>query len=241
LKRNTVVLRKGKMFAGKHLRQAQGEQLPRSRANESSSGSQRGKFHSGYQEFSATFHGKRFKGKIAFPGKHYIENAGAVLACSSFLDIDTDDLLEGISSFKGTARRFDVLQKRPAVVIDDYAHHPSEIKATLMGAKELYPKKTIVVIFQPHMFSRTESFLDKFARSFELADEVGIMEIYSSAREAKGSVSSKDLVRALNEQHSRVRYLKDHKAAGQFLNFMKKRSNNVVLLMGAGDIYEIAS
>lgn len=198
----------------------------------------KGKF-AGFQKFTATFHGKRLKGKIAFPGKHYVENAGAVLACSRFLDIDTGDLLEGISSFKGTARRFDILQKRPAIVIDDYAHHPSEIKATLMGVKDFYPKKNIVVIFQPHMFSRTESFMDKFARSFELADEVGIMEIYSSAREARGSVSSKDLVRALNEHHNRVRHLKDHKAAGQFLNFMKKRSNNVVLLMGAGNVNNI--
>ncbi|MDP3880914.1 MAG: UDP-N-acetylmuramate--L-alanine ligase [bacterium] len=201
----------------------------------------KGKLRSGAQHFTATLHGKKLKGKIAFPGKHYIENAGAVLACSSFLDADSDDLLKGIASFKGTARRFEILHRKPALIIDDYAHHPSEIKATLMGTRELYPKKNIVVIFQPHMFSRTESLMDKFARAFELADEVGIMEIFSSARESKGNVSSKDLVRALNEHHSRVRYLKDHKVAKQFLNFMKNRSNNVVLLMGAGDVYEIAN
>ena len=103
----------------------------------------------------------------------------------------------------------------------------------------MYPEKKIAVVFQPHMYSRTAALLDAFARSFSDADIVGVTEIFASARESSGPVSGKDLASRTKKYHHNVTYIKDVVAGRQFVKRFTK-SGNVVVLMGAGDIYKLA-
>ncbi|MEZ4156678.1 MAG: UDP-N-acetylmuramate--L-alanine ligase [Candidatus Paceibacterota bacterium] len=162
----------------------------------------------GKQMFHTVFHAQKRAGKLSFVGKHMIANAGAAILAGEFIRANRKGLYDGIATFPGTARRFEYLKKtKNEVLIDDYAHHPSEIRATLAGARALYPEKKICAIFQPHMFSRTEKLLADFSKAFIDADTVGIMHVYASAREARGDVSSKDLVFGITKQHKDVRLL----------------------------------
>lgn len=174
--------------------------------------------------------------KINFPGETYMLNAIAAIAAAQKLGIPLMGSSKALSSFPGTRRRFEILEKTAEyVLIDDYAHHPTEIQKTLEGARKFYLNQKIIAIFQPHTFSRTKLLLEDFAKSFKEADEVGIMPVYASAREAKGDVGSKELAEQAQKYHSNVTYLKDRKAAVNFLR-EKQKNQNVILLMGAGDV-----
>jgi UDP-N-acetylmuramate--alanine ligase len=181
---------------------------------------------------------------VSFPGKQYILNSAAALATARLLGADRLKEVEAIKTFPGTARRLEVVKKatksQPAIIIDDYAHHPTAIRITLEGICKLYSDRKIVAIFQPHMFSRTAALLDEFAKSFSVADEVGLMEIYPSARETSGPVSGKDLAEKAKQYHEHVTYLKDIEAGKHFVKrFLDKKV--VIVLMGAGDVNSIAS
>ena len=196
------------------------------------------------QMFHIVFTDKHFAlANIAFPGKQYIANAAAALATARLLKADRQKSVAAVASFPGTARRLEILKKptkdEPAMIIDDYAHHPTAIKITLEGIAKMYPKKKLIVVFQPHMFSRTAALLDDFAKSFTLADEVGLMEIYPSAREVSGPVSGKDLATKAKQYHKRVTYLKDMDAGKQFVKQFLKH-DCVIVLMGAGDVNRLA-
>ncbi|PIR88750.1 MAG: UDP-N-acetylmuramate--L-alanine ligase [Candidatus Harrisonbacteria bacterium CG10_big_fil_rev_8_21_14_0_10_44_23] len=219
-KRSDLVLENEGVFHDKHIRQAQCKQL----------------FHGLFNK------GKKLRGVLKFPGKHQIANAGAVLATAKSLKWPVYRTLDALKEFSGTARRFEVLRKykNGAIVIDDYAHHPTAIKKTLEAARSLYPKKKIIAIFQPHMFSRTEALLEDFATAFSDADEVGIMEIYASAREKSGKVSGRTLTAHAKEHHRFVNYLKNSAEAKKFLNLATKK-DAAVLLMGAGDVYKLTA
>ena len=135
------------------------------------------------QLFTVLFSGKKFKGRIPFVGKQYVLNSGAVFSVAMLIGLDPEAVLAGIASFPGTARRLETIKKgKDYLIIDDYAHHPTAIDITLEGVRAMYPKRRIVAVFQPHMFSRTQALIEQFARSFKSADEVGVMEIYPSAR-----------------------------------------------------------
>ena len=118
-------------------------------------------------------------------------NSLAVIAVAYFEKIDGDLVRKELLSFKGVKRRF--TEKQVVTIIDDYAHHPSEITATLDAARQKYPGRELVAVFQPHTFSRTIAYQDDFAKSLELADKVYLTEIFASAREAAGDISSSDL------------------------------------------------
>ncbi len=187
------------------------------------------------------FAGKQneWRAKIGFPGQQYILNSGAAFIAALQLGAKPADCIKAIATFPGTTRRLDVLKKKPGLVIDDYAHHPTAIRVTLNGIRRMYPEKKIVVIFQPHMYSRTAMLLDAFARSFSDADIVGVTEIFASAREFSGPVSGKDLATQTKKFHRNVTYIKDDAAGRRFVKRFTKASN-VVVLMGAGDVYKLA-
>lgn len=192
------------------------------------------------QVFHISFNGKQYKGTIPFAGKQYVLNTGAAFGVAMLLGITPEKALAAISSFPGTARRLEVIRKnKQCTIIDDYAHHPTAIHITLEGVRALYPKKKIVAVFQPHMFSRTEALLEPFAKSFGFADEVGIMEIYASARETSGPVSGRDLAARTKFYHRRVTYLPTMEAGKQYV---KRRAKNgtIIVLMGAGNVNELA-
>lgn len=178
---------------------------------------------------------------IQLSGKHNISNALAVIATCVEMGVDLVDIRKYLPEFAGTARRMQVLGKfNGATIIDDYAHHPTEIKATLAGAREKYGKKNIKVIFHPHTFTRTKAFLDDFATSFEDADEVIILDIYGSAREEHGGVHSRDLVKKILQNHDNafLQYISNLKGCEKYLRESIER-DDIVILMGAGDVFKI--
>lgn len=176
---------------------------------------------------------------LAVPGRHNQINAAAVLAVGEQLKLDQKCLLESLKNYQGTCRRFERLGSfKRAEIIDDYAHHPEEIKATLKAAREKYPHKNRICVFHPHTFTRTKALLEGFSQSFADADQVVVLDIYGSAREKQGGIHSRDLVAAISRYHREVAYIPDIPAA---FDFLKERlsEKDVLIVMGAGDVNKL--
>ena len=194
------------------------------------------------QKFSVKFKEKDLgEFEISLVGKHNVSNAVAAISICQKLNLDLEKVRDALKNFQGIARRFEFIGERNgAILIDDYGHHPEEIKVTLKGAREIYPEKNIIAVFQPHSYSRTEALLEDFAQSFDHADEVIIIDIYGSAREYSGNVSSKDLADLINKyDHEKAHYLP---VAQDAVHFLQDRigENNVILCIGAGNGREVA-
>ncbi|MBI4064953.1 UDP-N-acetylmuramate--L-alanine ligase [Candidatus Gottesmanbacteria bacterium] len=191
-----------------------------------------------------TFYSLKQKGKkiasfsLRVTGKHNALNgAAAAIACHT-LGLSWEKIETGLLGFTGTKRRFEKLgEKRGILYYDDYAHHPKEIEATLSGARLWYPKRRIIAVFQPHTYSRTKALLKEFGRSFYGADRVLVSDIYASARESDTmEVTSQVLVDEINKDKTTTFYAK---GAIEVISYLKKevRPNDIVIFMGAGDIY----
>ena len=168
-------------------------------------------------------------------------NAAAVVAVCLKLNLNREKIKETLENFQGTARRFDFIGKSQsgALLFDDYGHHPEEIKATLKATREIYPEKNLITIFHPHSYSRTEALLQEFAQSFDEADKVIILDIYGSARESGGKVSSKDLVNLINKYNrDKAEYIPTIQEAYEFLKD-KIGEKDLILSIGAGNSWEI--
>lgn len=177
---------------------------------------------------------------LSVNGRHNVLNATAALALADYLGLDRHYAKEVFETFKGAKRRFEIKGERNGVtVIDDYAHHPTEIAATLAGARERYPEKRLVAVFQPHTFSRTLNLFTEFAQAFTGADMVIITDIFSSAREQDGGeVSSGLLTEEIKKYHPKVYYRPTLEQVYDYL-VPQLRSGDVLLTMGAGDVYKI--
>lgn len=197
---------------------------------------------SGYVEsFKIYYQGKSlgtFELKLA--GRYNAQNAVSAVALGRALGIGMGGIKKALSEFSGTARRFECLgQKNGALLVDDYGHHPEEVKAVLSSARKLYPRKNLIVVFHPHSFTRTEALLSEFAASFTDANEVIVLDIYGSAREKRGKVSSKDLVDLINKYDSgKAVYLSKIKDAVDYLK-NKIGRDDIVLTLGAGNVWEV--
>jgi UDP-N-acetylmuramate--alanine ligase len=194
-----------------------------------------------YQKFEVIYCGKNLgEFKTQLVGDHNILNASAVIVVCHELNLDLVKISEAMKNFQGTSRRFEYIgQRNGAILIDDYGHHPEEIKATLRGARGIYPQKNLVAIFHPHSYSRTETFLQEFAQSFDDADQVFVLDIYGSAREKSGNISSMDLVNLINKySRGKAEYIPTIK---EMVEFLKDRinSDDVVLSIGAGNVFEV--
>lgn len=193
----------------------------------------------GMQTMQMLFNGKQYKATIPFAGKQYVLNSGAAFAVAAMLGVNPKKIVAALATFPGTARRLETVKKgKDFIIIDDYAHHPTAINITLEGVRALYPKRHIVAVFQPHMFSRTQALLEPFAKSFTHANEVGIMEIYPSARETSGPVNGRDLAARTKFYHHRVTYLPTMESGKQYVK-QRAKNNNVIVLMGAGNVNEL--
>lgn len=182
---------------------------------------------------------------IQMPGRHNIYNALAVIAAAIELGVDLVDIRKHLEGFTGTARRMQIMGEfRGSIIIDDYAHHPTEVKATLEALKTNYPGKFLRIIFHPHTYTRTKALLDDFAKSFSGASEVAIVDIYGSAREVQGGVSSQDLVDKVCEYNEangieqKVLNIHTLPEVEEYLRDNVERGE-VVALMGAGDIFRV--
>ncbi len=195
---------------------------------------------SGHQQ-SFVVDGHRYT--IHVPGDFNIYNALAVIAYARYLAITPKAIQAGLDQFTGTWRRFELVGKyRDADVISDYAHHPTAITSTLKAAREWYPNRRILIVFQPHQHNRTKRLFNGFTAAFDQADLTIVQEIYDVAgREAAEdqSISSHDLVQAIEQRGKMVIYSKDNKHSLQLLA-EHVEANDVVLIVGAGDIYRVA-
>ena len=161
-------------------------------------------------------------------GEHNVLNTLAVIAVSYFEKIDLGKVKQELSTFKGVKRRFTEKTVADMVIIDDYAHHPHEIRATLDAARQQYPNKKLIAVFQPHTFTRTIALMDDFAKSLNIADQVYLTDIFGSIRENSGNVSSADLGKKITK-------------GGEVLKLdnmspLLDYHDAVVIFMGAGDI-----
>jgi UDP-N-acetylmuramate--alanine ligase len=171
--------------------------------------------------------------RLRIPGAHNASNAMAALAVTDFLGVPFRVAREAMTEFYGVARRFEVKgEVGGVVVVDDYAHHPTEIQATLRAAKERFPDRRIWAVWQPHTYSRTKELLTEFAASFEDADEVIVLPIYAAREADTLGVSAADVVEAMD--HRGVRAVASMEEALIWLG-TEVRPGDVVLTLGAGD------
>lgn len=184
--------------------------------------------------FDVSLNGKHF-GHFDIPsyGTHNVLNATAVIAIAHLEQLPEPEIAEELKTFKGVKRRFSEKVINGMVLIDDYAHHPAEIRATLDAARQKYPKKKIVAIFQPHTFTRTIALLDDFAKALSLADHVFLCDIFSSVREKSGHIKIGDLATKIDG----AKILKLDNVS-PLLEF----EEDVLVFMGAGDVqkFEVA-
>ncbi|WP_422359935.1 UDP-N-acetylmuramate--L-alanine ligase [Reichenbachiella sp.] len=174
--------------------------------------------------------------ELAMPGYHNVSNAVAALASVSSTIKNDEALLSGINSYRGVKRRFEyIINTEDLVFIDDYAHHPEEIKALLESVKALYPNKKITALFQPHLFTRTRDFVDGFAESLSMADEVILLDIYP-ARELPIDGVSSDIIKEKMTLNKVARYVKD-----DVLAHFEENAPEVLLTVGAGNIDTLVS
>lgn len=160
-------------------------------------------------------------------GDHNILNALSVIAISYLEKMNVDNIKDALVTFGGVKRRFNETKVSNQVLVDDYAHHPREISATIESARKKYPQKEVVAVFQPHTFSRTQAFLDEFASSLSKADRVFLCEIFGSIRENTGELTIQDLIERIDGSS-----LIDENS----IDILKEFDNAVILFMGAGDI-----
>jgi len=192
---------------------------------------------------------KKLRKILKIPGEFNVSNALAALIIARILKIPDKISFKALSEYKGSWRRFDItkiLYPKPYTLISDYGHHPTQIRVTLKAAREKYPKRKIFCIFQPHQYQRTYYLFDDFARVLREApvDKLIINDIYEVAgrekKEIKRKVSSEKLVKAINKQirNKKAEYIS---SIEKVANYLKKnlRGGEVVIIMGAGDIYNL--
>jgi UDP-N-acetylmuramate-alanine ligase len=172
-------------------------------------------------------------------GMYNVENIVAAVAVASSLGIGNEKIKSAVASFRGVKRRFEYIIKASNLVfIDDYAHHPEELRALITGAKALFQQKKCTVIFQPHLYTRTRDFADGFAEVLDLADEVVLLPIYP-ARELPIENVNSELI--LNKMKTATRSVKtkDELMEWTRIEYAKKidsKPGNVLITAGAGDI-----
>ncbi|MFA6145829.1 MAG: UDP-N-acetylmuramate--L-alanine ligase [Patescibacteria group bacterium] len=220
---------------------------------------------SGEQIFDLCFHGKIYNFRLKVPGIFNVYNVLAATAGALALGVKPEIIKKSVENFYGIWRRFEIMnadlhgrhtdghrkcqrksvlsQCRSVLFISDYAHHPTAVSGTIQAAKEFYPEKRIVAVFQPHHHNRTKKLFKEFTKCFKGANLTIISEIYDVAgreEEKDQDVSSKDLVKAVQKIGQKVLYGRDLKETKKLI-LENIQPNDVVLIMGAGDIYQIAN
>ncbi|QKS72087.1 UDP-N-acetylmuramate--L-alanine ligase [Paenalkalicoccus suaedae] len=170
-----------------------------------------------------------FYGSFTIPGygNHHILNALGVIAICHYEEIELDKIQAQLKTFAGVKRRFTEKQVGAQILIDDYAHHPTEISATIESVKKKYVGKEVIAVFQPHTFSRTKTFLDAFAKSLGEADHVYLCDIFSSAREKSSQLTIEDLQSRIDG----AKLIREDATS-----ILQSHEDSVIVFMGAGDV-----
>lgn len=174
---------------------------------------------------------------VALPGEHMVENATAVLAAADLLGLDLRAAGKALSEYSGVHRRFDFIDEVDGItIVDDYAHHPTEVEATLKGAAQLGFKR-VIVAFQSHRYSRTQAFASDFAKSFGHADKVVLLEVYSAGETPIPGVSARTLLESILHAHPRTE-LAFMPRRSEVLDYLvhELKAGDLLITMGAGDV-----
>lgn len=177
---------------------------------------------------------------LIVPGQHNIYNALAAFIVGTLYIKDVNQIQSRLSTFKNANRRFEWIGKAQDItIIDDYAHHPNEIKATLDAAARMTDVNRILCIFQPHTYSRTKELLNEFASAFKSASEVILCDIYAAREVDHGEVSSLDLMKAMMKENVKVKHFDNFEAINNYI-LQNALPNDLVMTMGAGDVYKLS-
>lgn len=177
---------------------------------------------------------------LSIPGKHNIYNALASITIATELNIPFCVIKETLENFKNASRRFEIKLKSPFVVIDDYAHHPSEIRATINSAREMFPNKKLISVFQPHRYSRVKALFDEFAKSFNKSDAILITEIYPAGEKPIEGITGENLAKEIERYSQKPVYFAKYLSDAENIIKDLVDKNSVVLIMGAGNITQLA-
>lgn len=196
-----------------------------------------------YRQQFDIMHGEESLGvfELRLAGRHNALNATAVIALLVELGFEVEEFRQALGEFVGTERRFELIGERfGALIYDDYAHHPEELRTTLRTFRELFPERNLWAIFHPHTFTRTKALLPEFAQSFDDADRVTLLPIYGSAREEQGGVSSEDLMQAINRFIPNKASVADD--LGALVEEIEKAmgKQDLIVTLGAGNVWEIS-
>jgi UDP-N-acetylmuramate--alanine ligase len=191
-------------------------------------------------EFTVLHHGKQLGHlRLHLPGRHSATNALAAVAVAHELEISFARAAEALARFTGIHRRFEVKgEPRGIMVIDDYGHHPTEIRATIGAIRESW-KRPLTVIFQPHRFTRTRDLFDEFLTAFECADRLVLTEIYPAGEDPIAGATGEALYQAIKRKgHMELEFVPDkNQIAAQIAG--KLNPGDILLTLGAGDIYKV--
>jgi UDP-N-acetylmuramate--alanine ligase len=191
----------------------------------------------GGYDFSVSLPSGTYGTSISLPGTHNVKNALAALVVADRLGVPPVQAADTLAGFTGVGRRFEIKgQVDEVLVVDDYAHHPTEIRATLAAARTRYPDRRIWAVFQPHTFSRTHALLDDFAAAFSDADHVVVVDIFPAREVDDLSLSSRHIVAKM--EHPSAHYIGALDDAADFL-VHQTRAGDVLITLGAGDGYRI--
>jgi UDP-N-acetylmuramate--alanine ligase len=198
-------------------------------------------FANGIPQFNVIHKGKELgRVKLGIPGDHNILNALAGIACAIEMNVPFDKIVSGLACFSGVRRRFEIISNQNGItIIDDYAHHPNEIRATLAAARKGQYKR-VIAVFQPHLYSRTIQFMAEFAEVLQDADMAFVAEIYKAREDIVPGVTSATIVEKINcNSNKKAVYTSDLKQIPETLK-NSVQSGDAVIFMGAGDIWECA-
>ncbi len=189
------------------------------------------KSEQGITDFTITHHGMATSVKLPMAGNHNVLNATAAFAAASQIGLPTDEIADALTSFQGVKRRFDVqIRNEKYIYIDDYAHHPEEIKSCLSAIRASFPSKRITLVFQPHLFTRTRDFMEGFAESLAMADNLILLDIYPAREKPIEGVTSQALLEKVNLTNKSL-CPKEH-----LLEVIAERKPELLVTMGAGNI-----
>ena len=173
---------------------------------------------------------------LQVPGAHNVLNAGAALAMALALGAPAAEALSGLASFHGTGRRFELKATVHGIrVIDDYGHHPTEIDVTLSAAKRYAGDGRLIVVFQPHRYSRTQAFMNEFAKALSIADEVVLLEVYAASETPIPGITSATIAEQMTNGH----FIPNFLDATDWV-IAQARPGDVIVTLGAGDVNSLA-
>jgi UDP-N-acetylmuramate--alanine ligase len=176
-----------------------------------------------------------FEGPLLLPGEHNRLNAGAALAALKLAGVPSAQAAEALGRFTGTGRRFEVSEAGGVTIVDDYAHHPAEIAATIAAAREAYPGRRLRVLFQPHLVSRTRNLAVALGEALAAADDIAVTDVYLAREEPDAAVSGKLVVDAVSDAGKLPAWIPELTAAAEFLA-ARSEPGDVLLVLGAGSV-----